>query len=209
MPNRNSTEKTVLIFLKAPRESTVKTRLAKSIGSAKALQAYRKMAEHQLAAIPEHWNASVCFTPSDARSEMETWLGPRNSYEEQAGGDLGERLVQAVRSHFQSGNGPLFLIGADCPWLGKKELESAAKLLETTDVVLGPAHDGGYYLLGIKQPHLSLFQSISWSSERVLEQTIQRARSHDLDIERLPKLHDVDTLEEWTLALEAFPQLRV
>lgn len=207
MSEKKFIEATAIVFLKAPRIGTVKTRLAASIGPEMALAAYRSMATHQLGALPPDWTTEVYYTPRAAASEMHAWLGKDICYRLQSEGDLGDRLSAAVKSHFDKSSNYLFLLGADCPWLGTKELEQAAEQLVAADIVLGPAHDGGYYLLGIKENHRALFEEIAWSTGDVLEQTLERARSSHLSVHQLQPLNDVDTVEEWIMALRSFPHL--
>lgn len=198
---------TVLLFLKAPREGQVKTRLAKTIGTKDALAAYCKMATKQVEEIDPKWNKRIHYTPTDALSEMRNWLGCDRVYVAQNDGDLGTRLSTAVEQHFQNHAGPVFLIGADCPWLDSHVLQNAAKAISKSDIVIGPAHDGGYYLLGLNQSTPSLFEGIEWSTKKVFNQTIEQAKAANLSIVELSPLHDVDTIEEWTHAQQAFPEL--
>jgi len=89
------------------------------------------------------------------------------------------------------------IIGSDCPWLSDAEIEQAWNELETHDLVLGPARDGGYWLVGLREPKPAVFDGISWSTETVLEQTLERARGQSLRFLLLRELRDVDTLEDW------------
>ncbi|MCH6257140.1 TIGR04282 family arsenosugar biosynthesis glycosyltransferase [Puniceicoccaceae bacterium K14] len=198
---------TAIAFLKAPRKGTIKTRLAKTIGEEKALDAYRKMAERQLIEIPSNWATEIYFTPRDALTEMQAWLGKQHTFRPQAEGDLGARLSAAVKTHFEDSESQLFLLGADCPWLNHEIFELAVKGLESSDMVVGPTYDGGYYLLGIKNWHRTLFENISWSTDLVLTQTLEKADTLNLSVEKLPEMHDVDTSTEWELARKQFSGL--
>ena len=124
---------------------------------------------------------------------MRAWLrGPRvSSFRPQVNGDLGCRLQAAFASHFAEGAARVVVIGSDC-----QIVVQAFRALEHCDVVLGPALDGGYYLLGLKGPHPSLFDAIPWSSARVLAATEARARTLSLATSRLALLRDVDTLTD-------------
>ncbi len=208
MPKTTTKEKPTLgIFLKAPRRGEVKTRLAKTIGDSKALSAYRQLVERQMAILPSGWDTRIHYTPTNALQGMQSWLGSSYPYQAQSEGNLGQRLSQAVSLHFKNHATPLLLIGADCPWLDSPTLESAADALEHADVVLGPAHDGGYYLIGLNSNQPSLFDAIDWSTESVFLQTLERASKAGLSVFLLDPKHDVDSREEWELALSNFPEL--
>ncbi|NER01069.1 MAG: glycosyltransferase [Cyanothece sp. SIO2G6] len=203
------TQPTILLFLKAPRKGLVKTRLAKSIGDRGALGAYRNLVSKQIAEFDPSWPLNIHYTPVDAQAEMSDWLGSARSFIVQESGDLGKRLSAAINQHFQNQTGPVFLLGADCPWLNSVILKKASRAAVLSDVVIGPTHDGGYYLLGLNQNHPGLFEDIKWSSEEVFGQTIERAEGLGLSVASLPTLHDVDNLHEWTLAQNTFPELSV
>jgi glycosyltransferase A (GT-A) superfamily protein (DUF2064 family) len=112
----------------------------------------------------------------------------------QRGEKFGERLYLAVEDLFQCGFGSVCLIDSDSPTVPAENFAEAVELLSTTEdrVVLGPSDDGGYYLIGVKKPHRHLFDQIDWSTERVLNQTIQRATEIGIEIKLLPTGYDVD-----------------
>jgi rSAM/selenodomain-associated transferase 1 len=148
--------KTVCLILKYPRIGEVKTRLANAIGAERATEIYRALVEHQCAEIPSEWEVSVCFTPATAEEEMRNWLEPhltgRARFLPQVDGDLGQRLAMVVQTEFARERERIFLIGGDCPGLAQDYFRKADKALDSNDVVIGPAHDGGYVLLGLKRP---------------------------------------------------------
>jgi len=188
--------KTVCLLLKAPRPGTVKTRLARDIGPRKAASIYRALVEHQARTIPEGWDVSVHFAPSDAQMEMETWLKPLllacPQFVPQCDGDLGARLIHVVRTEFHRGLKRVFLIGGDCPGITRDYFAAADSHLDVSDVVIGPATDGGYVLLGLKAPYPVLFENIAWSTASVLDQTLAAARKISLSVALLPVLEDID-----------------
>ncbi len=188
--------KTVCLILKAPREGTVKTRLARDIGPERATAIYRALVEHQARAIPPGWDPAVHFSPSDAGMEMRAWLKPllpaSARFVPQCEGDLGCRLAHVVGVEFQRGAERVFLIGGDCPGLSRDYFLEADKRLIEVDIVIGPATDGGYVLLGLKAPHVALFETIAWSTSAVLEQTLAVASHHSLSVGLLPALEDID-----------------
>jgi rSAM/selenodomain-associated transferase 1 len=188
--------KTVCMILKAPHAGSVKTRLARDIGPERATAIYRALVERQAREIPREWAAAVHFTPPDAGKEMEEWLGPCMSaaarFLPQCDGDLGQRLIGAIRAEFQRGAGSVFLVGGDCPGLSRDYFLEADRRLNEVDVVIGPATDGGYVLLGLKAPHVALFENVPWSTSAVLEQTLAAANRQSLSIGLLPTLEDID-----------------
>ena len=111
--------------------------------------------------------------------------------------DLGRRLMTAMHTPFQRGASSVIFLGADCPDLTTKRLERAYEQLGSHDIVIGPARDGGYYLLGLKKVHSDLFKGISWGTEYVFRQTMEKAKAQDLTISTLEILSDVDNLDSW------------
>jgi len=188
--------KTVCLLLKAPRSGTVKTRLARDIGPHQATMIYRALVEHQVRAIPEGWDVAVHFAPSDALMEMEAWLKPHflacPQFVPQCDGALGDRLIHVVRTEFQRGMKRVFLIGGDCPGITRDYFAAADSNLDVSEVVVGPATDGGYVLLGLKAPYPVLFENIAWSTASVLDQTLAAARKVSLSVALLPVLEDID-----------------
>jgi rSAM/selenodomain-associated transferase 1 len=176
----------------APRAGEVKNRLAAEIGDQHALRLYRIMAARTLAAIFEAgFRPTVWYSPPDARSEMVRWLGQDTDLRLQASGDLGVRLTAAARA---AADGDRWLaVGGDCPALEAVHIREAAERLEDWPIVLGPALDGGYYLIGGTAPLPDLFSQIPWGTDRVLDETRRRLDSLRLRWTELPALRDVDT----------------
>lgn len=191
--------KTLCLILKAPRPGAVKTRLARDIGEHKAAAIYRAMVEGQAKSIPGDWDVAVHYSPRDAATEMEEWLKPllplRSRFVPQCDSDLGGRLAAVVRAEFLAGADRLFLIGGDCPAVSRCYLNEAAQLLNGADVVIGPAADGGYVLLGLKAPHYRLFENITWSTSKVLNQTVAMAHALSLTLRLLAVVEDIDDVE--------------
>jgi uncharacterized protein len=189
------------LLLKAPREGEVKTRLACSIGAERATKIYRALVEHQLAQIPASWQTVVHYAPADAGMEMRSWLGRfllnRHDFVPQPNGDLGSRLISAMDHGFASGAGIVFFLGGDCPGLSHRYLKEAEAALIQTDMVIAPARDGGYVLLGLRKPVAAIFKEIEWSSETVFAATLRRAIAAGLSFHCLPPLEDVDDLASY------------
>ncbi len=184
----------LLAMLKAPRAGFVKTRLAREIGAESAAAIYRALAERQMSAIPPSWRSEVHVAPADGVAEVQAWLGPQHSYHAQTEGDLGCRLTYATAGAFQRDAKEVIIVGGDCPGLDAACLREAAGLLHHADVVLGPALDGGYYLIGLARPAPQLFVDIPWSSSRVLATTMERIAAAGLKHAMLAPKEDIDDL---------------
>ncbi len=185
------------VFLKAPRAGAVKTRLAQAIGSRAALDAYQQMVDHLVEALQQIPKLQLRFTPDDAAAEVNRWRSPSWEVRPQGAGDLGQRLSAAFGELFSAGAERAVIIGSDCPWVTVQDIEEAWRRLADHDVVLGPAVDGGYWLIGLAQPQPALFENISWSSSDVFEQTLARATAAGLNIALLRQLSDIDTVADW------------
>ncbi|MEM0967242.1 MAG: TIGR04282 family arsenosugar biosynthesis glycosyltransferase [Verrucomicrobiota bacterium] len=188
----------ILAFLKAPVAGTVKTRLAKEIGNEKALEAYRWLVERQLSDLPRDWNLEIHYAPSNSLQLMREWLGSERFYIPQCEGDLGKRLVHGIADCFKRGANTVHCIGGDCPTLGPTEFCLAERhLTEGTDLVYGPAFDGGYYLISLRKPAHEVFEGIPWSSEQTLTESLKKAEQHSYSFRLLPAHSDVDELTDW------------
>lgn len=185
----------IQIFLKAPREGFVKTRLAATVGNAAALRIYRDLVVGQLARLPAGWPVEIHFTPADSRSEFTSWIGDANEFAfcPQVSGSLGDRLHYAVREAFRRRAQRVFCIGADCPELDSAVFAAADRALDDADVVFGPTFDGGYYLVGMKADHPELFDQIPWSTATTLQASVDAAKRAGLRVAFLPTLRDIDT----------------
>jgi rSAM/selenodomain-associated transferase 1 len=139
----------------------------------------------------------LCFSPDDAAHEIQPWLREGWSASAQGTGDLGERLRRAFDGAFRAGAERVVIIGSDCPEAKSSDVRRAWKELKSHDVVVGPAADGGYWLIGLRAPQPELFRHIAWSSDQVLGQTLARAKSLALRIQLLRILTDIDTEKDW------------
>ncbi len=197
-------------MLKAPVAGAVKTRLARGVGAARAAAIYRELAVRQVRALPPDWPAAVHFAPARAGRGMRRWLEADRAapsrplrFVPQPRGSLGPRLVAAFAAEFRRGARGVVVIGGDCPYLSRAVLRRTARALRTADLVIGPACDGGYYLIALRRLHRGLFRKIDWSTPRVFAQTMERARSAGLQARLLPALEDVDDLATWRRAVAA------
>lgn len=190
----------LVLMLKAPKPGTVKTRLAKDLGNERAAEIYRILVKHQVSELPPEFPAEIHFAPADAEPDLRDWLGERFAYRAQCEGDLGERLVHSAKHVFENPATGLIFLGGDCPHITAALLRECIEQLQNHDVVLGPACDGGYYLIAIRKDRPHLFHGIDWGSERVLEQTLLRIHEGGLLHFLLPELEDVDDLGSWERA---------
>ncbi|MBC8082524.1 MAG: TIGR04282 family arsenosugar biosynthesis glycosyltransferase [Hymenobacter sp.] len=183
----------LLIFARHPELGRVKTRLAAGIGAAAALVVYEELLRHTYAAtvaVAARKTVWLAEAPIAAGTVPETWPG----YERllQPPGDLGLKMQAAFACAFAAGAQAALIIGTDCPSLTAALLTHAYAALATHDVVVGPAEDGGYYLLGMKELHTDLFTNKSWSTDSVLAHTLADAARLGLRVAQLPTLRDVD-----------------
>jgi rSAM/selenodomain-associated transferase 1 len=196
---------TILFFVKHPAPGRVKTRLAASVGAAEACAIYQTLVSTVCERLPRNGKIVVLFDPPEQRSAIVQWLSESlpgtPEFSAQVTGDLGQRLNSAFAAAFSKGDGPIAVIGSDCVEISRETFTDTSQALETHDVVLGPTHDGGYYLLALNRPCSVLFENIPWSTEGVAAATLRQARAVGLCVFLLPSLHDVDTEEDWKRAL--------
>jgi len=198
---------TVSLVVKAPVPGLVKTRLARTVGTKEAARIFRLLVEHQIQEIPKEFDLRVDGAPHEHFELLRQWIRPLRTnvrFYPQAEGDLGNRLQQIVSHHFNSRPDPLLLLGGDCPGCNTSLLLQAREFLLSKDTVLGPASDGGYYLLGLNSANASCFEGIPWSTAGVLQLTRERLAAEGLTTGELPALYDVDTEAEWRKAQREF-----
>lgn len=187
----------VIVFVKAPRPGAVKTRLAKTLGAESACGAYRQLVETLLKELSSLPAVELRFTPDDAQAEIQSWLGEVWQARPQGSGDLGQRMQAAFADAFATGASRVAIVGSDCPEVTAADIRQAWSELKSHDLVIGPAMDGGYWLIGLTREQPELFKGISWSSEHVLAETLQRAKGAGLRVQLLRILSDVDTEKDW------------
>jgi rSAM/selenodomain-associated transferase 1 len=197
----------LIVFAKSPRPGEVKTRLAAGLGSALAAALYRAVAEQVLAQTAMgdgRCPRTVFFAPADAGPEMAAWL-PAERCRAQEGADLGARMAAAFAWAFAAGAAKVVLIGTDVPALSAEHVDAAREALDTHDVALGPARDGGYYLVALRRPVPALFEGVPWSTPDVLAETLARVRAAGLGATTLGALGDLDDVEDLR---REWPELR-
>ncbi|MEO0867522.1 MAG: TIGR04282 family arsenosugar biosynthesis glycosyltransferase [Cyanobacteria bacterium J06642_11] len=191
----------LMLFTRYPEAGNTKTRLIPHLGAVQAAELQRWMTTsmvREMAGLHPDVERQIHFS-GGGLSKMQSWLGRQLTYLPQFSGGLGNRLNQAFVGNFRSGMDAVVAIGADCPQLSTRHFEQAFKLLKTHDVVLGPAADGGYYLIGLNQPQAKLFENIAWGTNMVFRQTVAIANTLDLSVATLEQLRDVDRPEDLEL----------
>lgn len=183
------------VFSKNPAAGNVKTRLASSIGNEKALEVYEMLRRHTAEAI-SGVHATCMIFYADFIPESDILLVGDAEARQQQGKDLGERMHTAFCEGLSSGARNIVLIGTDCPDISATVIEQAFELLENHDAVLGPAKDGGFYLIGLKRCFPELFLERTWSNGAVLGETIDRLESCRASFSLLSELQDIDTFED-------------
>ncbi|NUO80346.1 TIGR04282 family arsenosugar biosynthesis glycosyltransferase [candidate division KSB1 bacterium] len=190
-----STDLALLVFVKYPEPGKVKTRLAKSLGYERAAELYREFVTLTLQNCEQLAQAAhfATFTPPERKADLLAMFpGEWHWFEQHAASDLGMRIQYAFETLFKLGYRRVLTIGTDSPSLPLAYLEEAAEKLLEYDVVLGPAEDGGYYLIGLKVAPRELFEGIAWSTEKVLTQTLGIIQRLGLSVHLLPQWYDVD-----------------
>jgi rSAM/selenodomain-associated transferase 1 len=189
----------VLLFIKAPVRGRVKSRLAAAIGDDAALQLYRHFILDVIGMLTRTAAPfRICCYPPEAMESVAHWLGPRYRYLPQEGNDLGDRMNRAFERIFSEGFDRAVLIGSDIPDLKESVIAEAFDALDRCDAVLGPASDGGYYLVGFNRNAFlpDLFRGFAWSTPEVFQNSMTILRKALLRVHLLPVWSDVDTVED-------------
>jgi len=187
----------LIVFVKNAIEGQVKTRLAKTIGQGQALSVYLYMQKYLANLLSGVLSFEIYIFYSDFLTDQpDAWSGPNFKKRIQKGNDLGERMNNALDQILPLHQNVL-LVGSDIAGLNLTILEEGFQRLNHFDTVLGPAQDGGYYLIGMKHSHPYIFQKMTWSHKQVMAQTIEKITELGLNYSLLPVLSDVDTYEDW------------
>lgn len=194
----------LIVFTRYPEPGTTKTRLIPELGPEGAADLQRRMTEHTLNRVSpvdrSGYDLQIRFEGGDAGG-MEDWLGPGLEFRPQGEGDLGARMERAFRESFAEGYAKTIIVGTDCPDLNTDDVRTAYALLEDNQTVLGPATDGGYYLIGIRsgaqdKVFPAVFHGIPWGTRDVLERTVNSLAATGLDLGLLDEKDDVDEPED-------------
>ncbi len=188
----------VIVFLRVPEKGRVKTRLSVSLDESFVLELYKGFIHDTLAILESFQDTFIYFLPPEKEKELRSWLGNKYHYCLQTGRDLGEKMSNAFKDGFTRGYDRLVLMGTDIPEITETVLLHAFEILETKDAVIGPALDGGYYLIGFKKESFSekIFHDMNWSTKDVFQETLKAMDRINLKYGRVSELNDVDTPEE-------------
>lgn len=194
------TPERIILFTRFPEPGQTKTRLIPALGPDGAAALQQRLTEEIATRITALcWRrgttAEIRYTGGD-QARMQEWLGPRFPFLDQGSGDLGQRMARAAAAAFASGMKQVLLLGADCPGISTTIMSEALDRLRDTDLVIGPARDGGYYAIGMNRPCPGLFNDMPWGTDRLLAQTLDRAGGLRLSVHLLAPLQDIDRPED-------------
>ena len=191
----------LIIFTRNPELGKCKTRLAKAIGDEAALEIYKYLLKHT-AEISKNIKADKFVFYSDSITKEDLWDEAIFRKKLQYGSDLGTRMENAFTELFQLNYEKVLIIGSDLLDLNTKQVDDAFQLLNINDIVIGPAKDGGYYLLGMKSPHLKVFKNKAWGTSTVFKETLKDIKNSTYSL--MQELNDIDTFED----IKPYQQLR-
>jgi len=189
----------ILFFVKYPRPGLVKTRLAEQLGNTEVIELYRCFVLDILDTLKESsFRIWICYWPPDEQRNIRAWLGSGYDYLPQQGSDLGERLESCFAKVFGAGAERAIALGSDSPDIPLRLIDEGFQNLKTEDVVIGPAHDGGYYLIGFRSDTFmpNLFDGIPWSTDKVYQKTIDKIKQNGKTCNVLDTWHDIDTMDD-------------
>ncbi len=194
-------EKLLLVVVaKAPQPERVKTRLFPKLTPEEATSLYRCFIQDRMKEIGllRDIDLAISYTPADSKEFFTRFKSNGFQLFPQRGKDLGERLHNIFVDKLQQGYKAVSIIDSDTPDLPRSIVQQSFQLLgsDGVDAVFGPCHDGGYYLVGMRKPHPELFQDIAWSTETVLQETLQKAETSGIRAKLLKRWNDLDTFED-------------
>jgi rSAM/selenodomain-associated transferase 1 len=190
-----------MIFTRNPELGKVKKRLAAKIGDENALKIYSFLLQRTFR-VTKNLDCDKVVYYSEGIQDKDIWDNDGFQKKRQSGKDLGERMENAFKKGFAEGYSKIAIIGSDLYDLQEEDLTKAFSALQQTDYTIGPAQDGGYYLLGMKSLNSDLFRNKSWGTDTVLQQTLQALKNETLTL--LEERNDVDTYED----MLAHPELQ-
>ena len=197
----------LIVFARLPVAGSVKTRLAKTLGEDFAVRFYRACAEHTFnecrKAAPTGMDIFVFYSDEKDKELMKKWTGNDFRLLPQSGEDIGKRMFNAFKIVFDEGVNRAILIGTDVPDISSGIISKALTSLNNTELVIGPAKDGGYYLIGMKKLYGFLFENIEWGTGKVFAGTLDKINMNNLDKKIITELYDIDTEEDITKWLSA------
>lgn len=201
----------LLVFVRWPEPGRAKTRLIPRLGPEGAAAVYRRVAEYVCGSVAQLDRPSLrriaCVEPAARLDDVGLWLGSRFAVAPQGEGDLGARLARAFDEAFLQGARRVVVIGTDCPDVDAALVAEAFDALATHDAVFGPAHDGGYYLLGLSRSMPRAFAHVPWSTADTGATTLARLAEEGARVALLPVLRDLDEPPDYDVLVERFPDL--
>lgn len=197
-----TSKKALIIFTRNPELGKVKTRLAKSVGDESALEIYKFLLKHTVA-ITKNLNVDKYVFYSENIHREDIWDPEIFRKKLQTGTDLGEKMQNAFSELFEMGYEKVLIVGSDIFELDQSDIENAFEVLQTTETVIGPATDGGYYLLGMKERNVAIFQNKNWGTSTVLKETLADLGQKKYVL--LEERNDVDYFED-IKEIDAFQQ---
>ncbi|WAC01414.1 TIGR04282 family arsenosugar biosynthesis glycosyltransferase [Lacinutrix neustonica] len=183
----------IITFTRNPELGKCKTRLAKTVGDEAALRVYKYLLQHTEKVIKQV-DADKAVYYSDNIKENDFWEASVFQKHQQVGQDLGERMQKAFENGFMNGYEKIVIVGSDLFHLQPTHINEAFHGLDANDVVIGPAEDGGYYLLGMKTLHASVFKNKNWGTETVFKDTVANLKQNKIQL--LETLNDIDLYED-------------
>ncbi|WP_192349816.1 TIGR04282 family arsenosugar biosynthesis glycosyltransferase [Algoriphagus sp. Y33] len=193
----------LLIFQKNAEPGKVKTRLAATMGDQAAFEVYGQLVEYTHSVAAQCPAQKILFFSNCLEGDLSVY--PTNyRFELQSGGGLGEKMSNAFQLLFGEKFDRLVIIGTDCVEITSEHISAAFEKLNTREVVIGPAEDGGYYLLGMRKFIPGLFTGIPWSTDQVASLTKEYLTRNEISFALLPMLSDVDFEEDWNRAKDKF-----
>lgn len=185
----------LIIFIKNPELGKVKTRLAMEIGELQALKVYQLLLGITQKATDKVLCSKYVFY-SDYIENDDNWENGNYIKRIQCRGSLGDRMLNAFKEITGMGHSPVVIIGSDCPEIEVEQIELAFESLQLQDVVIGPASDGGYYLIGMNRLYPQLFWDKSWSSPYLLNETLENLRNDKIRFKQIKELSDLDNVND-------------
>jgi hypothetical protein len=190
----------VIIFARLPQKGKVKTRIAKTLGEKFAVDFYKACAENTFnecrKIASNNLDIYIFYADKNDKKLMKNWAGSEFRLFPQSGEDLGKRMLNAFKQVFAEGVRRAILIGTDIPGISSKVISDSLISLCKSDVVIGPAKDGGYYLIGMNKLYGFLFEKIEWGSGKVFSDTLNRISLHNIERQIVAELYDIDTEED-------------
>lgn len=192
---------TLIIFVKNPIEGQVKTRVAATVGSKEAVRVYQELLLHTKTIVEEWFEFSIPGIAKNIRVYYGDFINQNDlwTFDKclQHGHDLGKRMANAFENELSLGAHKVVIIGSDCLEIRKNHIDRAFEALTNQAVVIGPATDGGYYLLGMNQYFDFIFENKSWSQPLLLAETKASLQMHHIGFELIETLSDIDTWDDY------------